>query len=129
MPQYMLLIYTPVDGPPFEEQSEQMSAWIDYTQSLQDAGALVAGDALQGVDVATTVRVRGGETQITDGPFAETREFLGGYYLLDCPDLDTALEHAARVPNIHYGSTEVRPLMQLDNMPAPGRERSGQAQA
>jgi hypothetical protein len=118
MPQYMLLIYTPVDGPPIEEQAEEMSAWYEYTQSLQEAGALVAGDALQGVDVATTVRVRHGERQITDGPFAETREFLGGYYLLDCPDLDTALEHAARIPNIHYGSTEVRPVMQMSATPA-----------
>jgi hypothetical protein len=113
MPQYMLLIYTPVGGPPFEEQTEEMSAWWEYTKSLQDAGVLVAGDALQGVDVATTVRQRDGETQITDGPFAETREFLGGYYLLDCADLDTALGHAARIPNIHYGSTEVRPVMQM----------------
>jgi hypothetical protein len=118
MPQYMLLIYTPVGGPPVEEQAEQMSAWMEYTQSLQTAGALVAGDALQGVDVATTVRVRDGETQITDGPFAETKEFLAGYYLLDCPDLDTPLEHAARIPNIHYGSTEVRPVMQYGETPA-----------
>ncbi len=119
MPQYMLLIYTPVGGPPSEEQAEQREAWFQYTQSLVDAGVLVAGDALQGIDVATTVRVRDGETQITDGPFAETREFLGGYYLLDCPDLDTALAHAARIPNIHYGSTEVRPVMQMSDMPAP----------
>jgi hypothetical protein len=119
MPQYMLLIYTPAGGPPYEEQAEQRAAWFEYTQSLQDAGVLVAGDALQGVDVATTVRVRDGETQITDGPFAETKEVLGGYYLLDTPDLDTALEHAKRIPNIHYGSTEVRPVMSMTAMPAP----------
>jgi hypothetical protein len=127
MPQYMLLIYSPVGGPPDDQQAEPMSAWNDYTQSLQAAGALLAGDALQGTDVATTVRERDGETQITDGPFAETKEFLAGYYLLDCPDLDTALEHAGRVPNIHYGSTEVRPVMVFDAGGAP--EQAAQAQA
>jgi hypothetical protein len=71
------------------------------------------------------VRVRDGETQITDGPFIETKEFLAGYYLLDCPDLDTALGHAARMPNIHYGSTEVRPVMDLSQVMA----EAAQAQA
>jgi hypothetical protein len=113
MPQYMLLIYTPVDGPPAGTDPEQTSRWYDYTQSLMEAGVHVGGDALQGVDSATTVRVRDGETQIIDGPFAETKEFLAGYYLLECPDLDTALEHASRMPNIHYGSTEVRPVLDL----------------
>jgi hypothetical protein len=127
MPQYMLLIYSPVDGPPSEQPAEPMSAWNDYTQSLQEAGALLAGDALQGTDVATTVRVRDGATQITDGPFAETKEFLAGYYLLDCPDLDTALDHAGRVPNIHYGSTEVRPVMQFDASGAPVQPAQAQA--
>jgi hypothetical protein len=127
MPQYMLLIYSPVGGPPNGQQAEPMSAWNEYTQSLQEAGALVAGDALQGTEVATTVRERDGEMQITDGPFAETKEFLAGYYLLDCPDLDTALEHAGRVPNIHYGSTEVRPVMQFSASEAP--EQPAQAQA
>ena len=123
MPQYMLLIYTPVDGP----QAEQRAAWFEYTQGLQDAGVLRAGDALQGVDSATTVRVRDGQTQITDGPFAETKEFLGGYYILECPDLDTALSHAARIPNIHYGSTEVRPV--LDMSAASADEPAAHAQA
>ncbi|HEY7631875.1 MAG TPA: YciI family protein [Thermoleophilaceae bacterium] len=113
MPQYMLLIYTPVDGPPAGTDPEQTSRWYEYTQSLMEAGVHVGGDALQGVDSATTVRVRDGETQIIDGPFAETKEFLAGYYLLECPDLDTALEHASRMPNIHYGSTEVRPVLDL----------------
>jgi hypothetical protein len=109
----MLLIYTPVDGPPAGTDPEQTSRWYEYTQSLMEAGVHVGGDALQGVDSATTVRVRDGETQIIDGPFAETKEFLAGYYLLECPDLDTALEHASRMPNIHYGSTEVRPVLDL----------------
>jgi hypothetical protein len=126
MPQYMLLIYTPVDGPPTGSDPEQSAKWFEYTQSLMDAGVHVAGDALQGVDSATTVRVRDGETQLIDGPFAETKEFLAGYYLLDCPDLDTALGHAARIPNIHYGSTEVRPVMDMSQVFAEAAQ--GQAQ-
>jgi hypothetical protein len=127
MPQYMLLIYSPVDGPPPGVEPEPMQKWFEYTEGLQEAGVLVAGDALQGVDSATTVRARDGQTQITDGPFAETREVLGGYYILDCPDLDTALKHAEGVPNVHYGSTEVRPVMNMSAMPAP--EAGAQAQA
>jgi hypothetical protein len=87
----------------------------------------VHGAALQGTDTATTVRVRDDETQIVDGPFAETKEFLAGYYLLDCPDLDAALGYAARIPNIHYGSTEVRPV--LDVGAAIEAEQRAQAQA
>jgi hypothetical protein len=112
MPQYMLLIYGPADGPPADVDLEsQMPRWDAFTQSLVDAGLLVGGEQLHPTDAATTVRVRDGETQITDGPFAVTKEFLAGYYLLDAPDLDTALEHAARVPHIHYGSVEVRPVV------------------
>ena len=85
--------------------------WNAYTQSLGEAGVLVAGDALDGIDTATTVRERGGETVLTDGPFAETKEILGGYYLIDVPDLDAALKWAAQVPNAPYGSVEVRPVM------------------
>src|SRR3954471_7613910 len=113
MPQYMLLIYQPADGPPPEETAAETPAWMQYTQGLQDDGVMVHGAALQGLDTATTVRVRDDETQIVDGPFAETKEFLAGYYLLDCPDLDAALAYAARIPNIRYGSTEVRPVLDL----------------
>ncbi len=119
MPQYMLLIYNPVGGGPSpEELAAQHERWIEYTEELQKAGVLVAGDALQGVDVATTVRVRGGSRQVTDGPFAETKEFLAGYYLLDAPDLDTALRWAGQMPNIEYGSVEVRPVWDVGVMPA-----------
>lgn len=125
MPQYMLLIYNPVEGGPSPEQmAEQLPRWGQYTQDLKDAGLYAAGDALQGTDVATTVRVRDGETQITDGPFAETKEFLAGYYVLDAPDLDTVLEQAARVPNVHYGSIEVRPIWDTSQM----ESAAGQAQ-
>jgi hypothetical protein len=127
MPQYMLLLYSPPDGASPEEMAAEMPRWMEYTQSLKDAGQFVAGDPLQGVDVATTVRVRDGETQITDGPFAETKEFLGGYYVLDCPDLDTALAHAARVPNVHYGSIEVRPIWDAGQMAAQAEHAQAQA--
>jgi hypothetical protein len=126
MPQYMLLIYTPVDGPPAGTDPEQSAKWFEYTQALQDAGVHVGGEALQPVDSATTVRVRDGETQIIDGPFAETKEFLGGYYTLDCPDLDTALGWAAKMPNIHYGTTEVRPVLDLSQMMAEAAQAQAQ---
>jgi len=122
MSQYMLLIYRPVDGPPAGQPEPGMDAWSEYTQSLQHAGALLAGAPLESVESATTVRVRDGETQIIDGPFAETKEFLAGYYLLECPDLDAALAHAARIPNIHFGSTEVRPVVELGAVGAASRE-------
>jgi hypothetical protein len=119
MPQYMLLIYNPVESPLSpEEMAAQSARWDEYTQSLQDAGLFVGGDALQGVDVATTVRVRDGQTQITDGPFAETKEFLAGYYLLESPDLDTVLAHADRIPNITYGSLEIRPILDRNALPS-----------
>jgi hypothetical protein len=113
MPQYMLLIYPPVEAPPADDPGMQISRWVDYGQSLRDAGVLVADHRLDRPELATTVRVRDGETLITDGPFAETSEYLAGYYLLDCPDLDTALAHAAGVPNSHYASIEVRPVLSL----------------
>jgi hypothetical protein len=113
--QYMLLIYGDPTEAPAEAQSEaQMQRWFSYTQELQESGAMKAGDALQMPDTATTVRVRNDETILTDGPFAETKEILGGYYLIDVPDLDAALAWAAKMPNITYGSVEVRPVMVFD---------------
>jgi hypothetical protein len=125
MPQYMLLIYSPTEGGPSPEEAQaEFPRWFEYTQSMIDAGVFVAGDPLQGGDVATTVRVREGDTQITDGPFAETKELLGGYYVVDVPDLDTALKYAAQAPHIAYGSVEVRPVMAL-----PSGAPTEQAQA
>ncbi len=114
MPKYMLLLYTPADHrPPPDDPGMDIGQWIAYTHSLHEAGLHVADHRLSGVEAATTVRVRDGETLITDGPFAETAEYLAGYYVLDCPDLDAALEQAARVPHIHYGSVEVRPVIDV----------------
>jgi hypothetical protein len=112
--QYMLLIYVPADG----SQRAESSAWADYTTALQQAGVMVAGDGLQPGDTAQTVRVRDGETLITDGPFAETKELLGGYYLIDVPDLDAALGWAAKIPSVGFGSVEVRPVMVFDPVEA-----------
>ena len=117
MPQYMLLIYSPTDMRPSpEEMAAEMPKWMSYTQELQESGAMKAGDALMPTDAATTVRVRDGETIITDGPFAETKEVLGGYYLIDVADLDSALAWAAKIPNVGYGSIEVRPVVVFDDV-------------
>jgi hypothetical protein len=113
--QYLLLIYVPTDVTP---DPAQHGRWMQYTQDLQDAGAMVAGDALQGLETAATVRVRDGETLVTDGPFAETKEMLGGYYLIDVDDLDAALGWAAKMPSVGYGSVEVRPVMVFDRAEA-----------
>ena len=111
---YMLLIYTDPDGAPAPgspENEAEHDRWIAYSQELFSSGKGLAGDPLQGIETATTVRVRGGERLTTDGPFAETKEILGGYYVIDVDDLDAALEIAARMPNIAYGTVEVRPIM------------------
>ncbi len=115
MPQYMLLIYSSDDARPTDaELQAEMPKWFAYTEALQTSGALVAGDALEPVDTATTVRVRDGETILSDGPFAETKENLGGYYIVDVPDLDAALGWAAKLPNVGYGCVEVRPVVVFD---------------
>jgi hypothetical protein len=111
--EYMLLIY--VEGEPgagSEEEREQMgAAFAKYSQDLAEAGAIVGGDPLQPPTAATTVRVAGGETLTSDGPFAETKEWLAGYYKIDVESLDEAIEWAGRVPSVAYGgSIEVRPL-------------------
>jgi hypothetical protein len=79
-----------------------------------EAGVLLGGNALEAVSTATSVRVRSGKSELTDGPFAETKEQLGGYYLLECKDLDEALGWAAKIPSARYGTIEVRPVMAFD---------------
>jgi hypothetical protein len=112
--QYMLLIYSdPAEWDSWSEaeRGEIFSAYGTFTAELQASGKHVAGDALQGTDTATSVRVRDGETLTTDGPFAETKEILGGYYLIDVDTLDEALEWAAKLPGSWHGTVEVRPLV------------------
>lgn len=111
---YMFLIYNspetePTYGSP--EFQAMMAGFNAFNAKARAAGVLRAGDALQGTETATSVRVRGGKVETMDGPFAETREHLGGYYVLDLPDLDTALQYAALIPVATFGTIEVRPMM------------------
>jgi hypothetical protein len=95
-----------------EEQAAQLKRWSDYTKELVDAGAFVAGDGLQTSSSATTLRVQDGERILTDGPFAETKEQIGGYYTIECKDLDEAIDWAAKLPSAAFGGvTEIRPVM------------------
>ena len=82
-----------------------------FDEQAEQAGVLLGGNAQEAVSTATCVRVRSGESELSDGPFAETKEQLGGYYLLECKDLDEALEWAAKIPSARYGTVEVRPVM------------------
>jgi len=116
--QYMLLIYGDQNGwqsRSDEENNQLMQAYYQFTEDLQKSGSMVGGDALQPTQTATTVRVRNDETLTTDGPFAETKEQLGGYYIVDVASLDEALEWAAKIPGAKHGSVEVRPVMVFDD--------------
>lgn len=105
--QYMALIYT-VEGP---HDAEMGAAYGQYTQEIMAKGQFVSGDALQPAATATSIRVRNGKTETTDGPFAETKEQLGGYYILECADLDEAIACAAKIPGAKKGTIELRPVM------------------
>ena len=89
-----------------------MGEYFAFTEAVKKSGHYVAGEALKPVNTATTVRMRNGKMSTTDGPFAETHEQLGGYYLIDCKDLDEAIAWAAKIPTAQFGSIEVRPLNQ-----------------
>lgn len=110
--QYMLLIYE--DESNAQPDEAEMAKWFAVTDEMGQAGVLRAGDALHPTPTATTVRVQNGSVVATDGPFAETREQLGGYYLIDVPDLDAAIAWAGKMPNAHKGSIEVRPVLVFD---------------
>jgi len=112
---YALLLYSAPDaGPQGEEaMTEEMPKWFSYTTELDQAGAHLGGEALLPPEMATTLRVRDGERLTTDGPFAETKEILGGFYLIEAADLDEALAWAEKVPSAPYGSVEVRPIMEI----------------
>jgi hypothetical protein len=114
--QYMLLIYN--DEASWAAMSEEesqamMGEYFAYTEWLRESGLMQAGAPLQPTRTARTVRVRDGERLVSDGPFAETREQLGGYYLIDADSEEQALEAAARIPDVRRGSIEVRPVMQI----------------
>ena len=119
MPEYMLLLYgsESVDEAERAQRWAEMPLWDQVNASLRDAGVLVAHAPLHSVESATTVRVRSDETELTDGPFAVTKEVLAGYYVLDCADLDEVISHASRLPWARYGSVEVRPIVADDRIP------------
>jgi hypothetical protein len=113
--QYLLLIYTDENAPRTDEENHaEIQAYMAVTEQMKEAGVLRAGDALQPTATATTVRRREGKTLTIDGPFAETKEQLGGYYLIEVPSLDEALSWAARMPSATYGSIEVRPILAFE---------------
>ncbi len=116
---YMLLIYDDEarwQSLSDEERGAIMEQYFAYTGELQERGAYVDGSALQPTATATTVRVDGGETMTTDGPFAETKEQLGGFYLIEARDLNEALQVAAKIPSARIGSIEVRPVVDFGQM-------------
>jgi hypothetical protein len=127
---YAILIYDPETASPSAEpvpddiRQAVTEEWNAYTEMLRERGHFLAGEALQPVTTSTTVRITDGETVTTDGPFAETKEALGGFYLIEARDLDEALELAARCPGARYGSIEVRPVWEYAS---DGAAESGQA--
>jgi hypothetical protein len=113
---YMLLIYSEEAAwaaMSEEEQGKAFGEYMAFTEDIKANGKHLAGDPLQPIATATTVRVRDGKTLTTDGPFAETKEQLGGYYMVDAADLDEAIALAARIPGARYGSVEVRPIWEV----------------
>src|ERR1700757_3589566 len=109
--QYLLLIYATESDEAALDQNAIMAEYGAFTQGIVQSGAFKGADRLRPISTATTVRVRDGKTLTTDGPFAETREQLGGYYLIEAKDLDEAVSIAAKVPTARYGSIEVRPIV------------------
>ncbi len=108
---YLILIYENEATAPQDEA--EMAKWFAYTERLKASGCLLGGEALLPTAPATTVRQQGGKLVTTDGPFAETKEQLGGFYMVDCKDLDEALKWAGEIPSVGRGSVEVRPIMEF----------------
>ena len=120
MPRYAALIYSPAETQGQATPDEQQQVMADYTEFGENAGAagvIAGGEALHDTNTATTIQVKGGkggEAVFTDGPFAETKEILGGFYLLEVADLDEALKWAQQIPGASYGKVEVRPIMEFE---------------
>lgn len=114
---YILLITADdADGnqlPP-DQEAELMAGYGAFTEALHAADAMRGGERLHPSSTATTVRVRGGDALVTDGPFAETKEHLGGFYIIEAADLDEAVSWAARIPGARFGSVEIRPIWEMD---------------
>jgi hypothetical protein len=112
-----------------EDQAAQLQRWSDYSKELVEAGAFVAGDGLQTSSSSTTLRMKDGERLLTDGPFAETKEQIGGYYTIECKNLDEAIDWAAKLPSAEFGGvTEIRPVMDYgENYDDPQTVQQGAA--
>jgi len=112
---YLLLIYEaePTQDVPEDAIAAEFAAYGEFTRDIRERGIFQAGEALHATSSATTVRVEDGQTVTTDGPFAETKEALGGFYLIDAKDLDEAIELAARIPAAKHGSIEIRPILEV----------------
>lgn len=121
---YLLALYpdpSSMTGRTQEEAQAAMTAWDAYTQETKDAGVFEAGEGLQSPDTATTIDLQpGGDHIVTDGPFAETREQLGGYYLIEAKDLNEAIQVASKIPAARTGSIEVRPIVEFEGHDLPG---------
>jgi hypothetical protein len=115
--QYLFLIYEAEApggaGPDPEAMAAELPLYAAFTREARERNQFLAGEALQPTATATSVRVRDGRTVVTDGPFAETKEALGGFYLLECRDIDEAIEMAAKIPSVRRGTIEVRPIWSL----------------
>jgi hypothetical protein len=123
MAQYMMLVYEEEVDPAVQAEREKVTPMlVELHASLREAGLLVGVQRLYSTQSATSVRVRDGQTEITDGPFAVTKEVLAGYYILDCADLDEALKQAARLPMVRWATVEVRPVMPADEWLRVARE-------
>ncbi len=116
---YMLLIYTDENAWTDGERDRCFSESIQLTHDLSQRGQYLGASPLQPISTATSVRVREGKRLVTDGPFAETREQLGGYFLIDAKNLDEAIEIAGRIPGARKGTVEVRPVLELADLPTP----------
>lgn len=117
--QYILLIYNNESerfGRPPEEAKKHSAEYMEFSANIKKSGHMLAGEPLEATSTATTVRVKNGKTLRTDGPFAETREQLGGFYIIDAKDLDEAVMIAAKIPDARNGSIEVRPIMKYPGM-------------
>jgi hypothetical protein len=123
MAQYMLLCYhEETDAAEGAEREAELPLMLELYRGLRESGVMVGMGRLHSVQSATSVRVRGGETEIVDGPFAVTKERLAGYYLMECADLDEALKLASRMPGAGYGTIEVRPLLSAEEWADSARE-------
>jgi hypothetical protein len=112
-----------------EQSADEMAAYNAFTEEIASAGAMLGGEGLEPTSAATTVRVRDGERLLSDGPFAETKEQLGGFYLVECESLDEAIEWAAKIPGAASGSVEVRPVMNYESAGSEDAQQSAAAQS